>query len=161
MKKIVCLLLALTGVTFGAAFKNEMHTEEYLYDFTVSGGSSASAIDLSAVSGYSPLPDGAIVTGVTMKVLTALTASANTSVSVGNSASASGYIPAVLYSNIGSSAVSNAYMQAGSLVWDDSNDCPKPYVANASNKRDFKITFNNDVTAGKILFWVQYYMPSL
>lgn len=156
---LVCLM---SNVTLGAGFKNQYGHQEYLWDFAVSGGSSAAAIDLSAISGKANLPSGAIVTNVSWSVLTALTSSANASVTVGNSATADCYVPATLYSAFGGSdQVSGAQLVAASCLWDNTNDVAKLYKADSATKLDFKIAFNTDVTAGKILFWVDYYVPSL
>jgi len=50
---------------------------------------------------------------------------------------------------------------AGALVWDNSNDCQLwPYVSTAAlGTMYFKINVA-DLTAGKIRFWVSYYMPN-
>jgi len=74
-------------------FRNELNTQEYLYDFADDGGT-VGAIDLSAKSGFSPLPSGAIITGVHMKVITAVTGTSST-VACGNTTDPDGYYVAI------------------------------------------------------------------
>ncbi len=161
MKFVLGLLLVLNVTGFSAVSRNEKHVQEYVWDYTVSGGSSAAAIELSAISGKDDLPTGAIVEKVSWKVVTALSSSTNASVTVGNGDDSDGYMVAAAYATLGSNVVSNTYQSGGALLWDDTNDAPKALYIDDATTGNLKIAFNTDVTAGKILFFVEYFMPSL
>lgn len=142
-------------------FRNDgLHIQEYIYDFDVDGGSSAAAIDLSAKSGYAPLPSGAIVSKVSLKVITAVVGSSST-VACGNTTDPNGYMEAIAEATLVDEYVTGSGAQAGALLWDDTNDHDIPFLVNSDNDAVFSMTIGTaDLTAGKIVFWVEYYMPS-
>lgn len=140
--------------------RNMKHTQEYLYDFSVDGGAQG-VIDLSAKAGYAPLPQGAIVENVSLKVITAVVGSSST-VAVGVTTNADGFMEAIAEGTLVDEYVTSIGVQAGALMWDDTNDHKIPFLVNSADDADFQITIaTGDLTAGKILFWVDYYMPTL
>lgn len=131
------------------------HIQSYVYDFAVDGGT-AGAIKLSDKEGYSPLPDNAIITNVIALVETAVVGTSST-VAVGNTTDADGYMQAIAEATLVADYVTMAGVQAGDLLWDDSNDHLIPFLCNSANDRDFSITIGTaDLTAGKIHFAVEY-----
>lgn len=157
--KILVLLTLLAGIALGGS-RNSKHTQEYVWDYSVSGGSSAAAINLADVSGKADLPNGAIVEKVSFKVVTALTSAGSADMTAGPSGDADGYIREINHANLGDNTLSSSEMSTGAKLWDDTNDNSIPYLVDAANERDFTISFSDDVTAGKIVFWVEYYYPS-
>lgn len=134
--------------------------QEYIYDFAVDGGNTG-AIDLSAKAGYDPLPQGAIVTDVHLKVITAVTGTSST-VAVGNTTDPDGYMVAIAEGTLVDEAVIRVGEQAGALMWDDTNDHMISFLVNSANDAVFSITIGTaNLTAGKILFFVEYYLPSI
>jgi len=141
------------------SFRREHHTHEYIYDFATDGGT-AGAISLSSKAGSKVLPQGAIVTKVGMKVLTAVVGTTST-VAVGNTTDPDGYIAAIAEATLVNDYVTLSGSQAGALLWDDTNDAELAFLVNSANDADVSITIGtNDLTAGKLLIWVDYYMPS-
>lgn len=141
--------------------RNQKHLQEYLYDFAVDGGTDDTFIDLSAKAGYAPLPSGAIVTNVGLKVLEAVVGTSSTII-VGNTTDPNGYMEAIAEGTLIDEYVTMAGAQAGALLWDDTNDHLIPFLVNSDNDADFGITIGTaDLSAGKVLFWVEYYMPTL
>lgn len=140
-------------------FRNRNHTQEYIYDFADDGGL-VSTIDLSAKDNHSPLPQGAIVVNVSLKVITAVVGSTS-SVAVGNTTDPNGYIEALAEATLIDEFVSGAGVQPGALLWDDTNDHIIPFLVNSTNDAVFSIDITgNALTAGRVLYWVDYYMPS-
>lgn len=142
-------------------FKNDgMHVQEYIYDFDVDGGATG-ALDLSAKDGSSPLPQGAIVHRVSLSVLTAIVGSTST-VAVGNTTDPDGFMVAIAEATLVDEFISSTGVQAGALLWDDTNDHNIPFLVNSDDDADFSITIGgNNLTAGKLLLYVEYYLPSL
>jgi hypothetical protein len=140
------------------AFEGEKHVEEYVYDFSVSGGA-ASAITLSDVSGKEPIPVGAIITDIHMYVETAMTSGGSATIAVGNGDDADGYLAATAFDTWSANDVVRVGEYAGALVWDDTNDHKLDvYVADA-NDGAFKLTIATAaLTAGKLRFYVEYIM---
>jgi len=139
---------------------NKKQLQEYLYDFAVDGGGSASNIVLSDKAGSAPLPVGAIVTGVTAHCLTNIAGSSST-LEWGNS-DTDGYSgTAIAEATFTENYVMDHATVGGALLWDDSNDHMIPYrVADAATGA-FNFLINvADLTAGKIRFFVEYIMPS-
>lgn len=142
-------------------FRNQHNSQEYLYDFAVDGGVKDVAIDLSAKAGYDPLPQGAIVYNVSLKVITAVVGTSSTLI-VGNTTDPNGYMEAIAEATLADEYVTGVGAQAGALIWDDTNDHVIPFLVNSANDADFSVTIGTaNLTAGKVLFWVDYYMPSL
>lgn len=140
---------------------SNVHVQEYVYDFSVSGGTNGSAIALDGLTNKEPIPVGAIIKDVNVWVETALTSGAAATISLGNGDSATGYLSAVAYTSFSANAVLGASGQASSLLWDDSNHNIEPfYVADADDGSiDFLIN-DADLTAGKLTVLVEYYFPS-
>lgn len=144
-------------------FKNDgRQVQEYLYDFSVDGGVKDANIDLSAKAGYDPIPIGAVITGVTAKVLTAVTGSSST-VSWGHSANADGYSgTTIAEATLVAGYIENGWKTGNSDLWDDSNDVQKyPYVSTSALGSFVVLISTANLTAGKIIFMVDYLMPSL
>jgi len=143
------------------SFRNDgMHVQEYVYDFAVDGGTDDTKIDLSAKAGYSPLPSGAVVKQVSLKVITAVVGSSST-VIVGNTTDPNGFMEAIAEATLIDEYVTMGGAQAGALIWDDTNDHQVPFLVNSDNDGDFQMLIGTaDLTAGKIVFWVDYYLPS-
>ena len=141
-------------------FRNDgLHVQEYVYDFAVDGGATG-AIDLSAKAGYAPMPSGAVISKVSLKVITAVSGTSST-VAVGNTTDPDGYMAAIAEATLVDEYVSSTGVQAGALLWDDTNDHDIPFLVNSDNDAVFSITVGTaDLTADKIVFWVEYYMPS-
>lgn len=141
-------------------FRNAgVQVQEYLYDFAEDGGATG-AIALSSKAGYNPLPQGAIVLNVHLKVITAVTGTSST-VAVGNTTDADGYMEAIAEATLVDEFVSSAGVQPGALLWDDTNDHLIPFLVNSANDAVFSITVGTaNLTAGKLLFMVEYLMPS-
>jgi len=144
------------------SFSNDgVHVQEYLYDFAVDGGSTAAAINLSDKAGYDQLPDGAIVKGVTALVLTSLSGSSST-FSWGDETDVDGYSgSAIAEATLVAGYVANGEDNGAVLLWDDTNDHRLYPYANTAAKRGFTVTIGTaDLTAGKVVFMVEYYLPS-
>lgn len=142
------------------AFRNEMHVQEYIYDFAVDGGATG-AIDLSAKGNYDVLPQGAIIENVSMKIVTACTSGGSATVSLGNTTDADGYQSLHAVATLTDDAVYRVGEVAGALMWDDTNDHMLSFPVNSANDAVFSLTIATAaLTAGKIVCWVNYYMPS-
>ena len=143
------------------AIGNKKVIQEYLYDFSVDGGANGSAIELSAKDNAADLPIGAIVTGVTAHVLTAVTSDGEATVEWGNN-DTDGYSGTA----IGKATLVEDYVMdhatvGGALLWDDANDHMIPYRISSAATGAFNVLINvADLTAGKIRFFVEYIMPS-
>lgn len=138
---------------------NSMHMQKYVYDFAVDGGAQG-AIDLSAKDGASPLPDNAIVESVVAFVETAVEGTSST-LSWGNTTDPDGYSgTAIAEATLVADYVANGYDNAAALLWDDTNDHMIHFLANDANDKDFSVTIGTaDLTAGKVHFFVKYYLP--
>lgn len=134
---------------------------EYVYDFAVDGGA-IGAISLSSKNGKSPLPQNAIVTGVTARVITAVVGSSST-VIWGNTTDADGYSGATIAeATLVADYVANSQDNASPLLWDDSNDHEIHFLVNSANDADFLMTIaTGDLTAGKIAFYVEFFLHSV
>lgn len=142
------------------SFRNDgLNVQEYIYDFAIDGGL-VSTIDLSAKAGYSPMPSGAVISKVSLKVITAVVGSSST-VACGNTTDPNGYMEAIAEATLVDEYVTGTGAQAGALLWDDTNDHPIPFLVNSDNDGVFSIDIaTGALTAGKVVFWVEYYMPS-
>ena len=143
------------------AFKNDgIQVQEYVYDFAVDGGATG-AISLSGKANYDSLPDNAIVKNVYMRVITAVVGTSST-VAVGNTTDPNGYFEAIAEATLVADYVHAGGVGAGALIWDDTNDHLVPFLCNSANDRDFSITIATaDLTAGKLVFMVEYHLDSL
>lgn len=142
-------------------FRNDgIHVQEYLYDFDVDGGTDDTKIDLSAKAGVAPLPQGAIVLNVHLKVIDAVVGTSSTII-VGNTTDPDGFYQAIGEATLVDEFVTSGGVQAGVLIWDDTNDHLIPFLVNSDDDADFQILIGTaDLTAGKMLFMVEYLMPS-
>jgi hypothetical protein len=167
MKTMFTLLALVAGLmtalpAHASGFKNAgVHVQQYLYDYAVDGGVYTSAFTLSSKAGYAPLPIGAIVKKVTAKVITAVSGSSST-VKWGNATTADAYAPAIAEATLVADYVTDEAKAKGTALWDDTNDNNLPYLIDTANKAKFVMTVGTaSLTAGKILFLVEYYLPSL
>lgn len=143
-----------------ASIGNKRHTQEYVYDFDVDGGTFGTPIVLSAKAGSPVIPVGAVVMGVMAKVLTTL-AGASATLSWGNTDDPDGYsgVTAAV-GGFTADAVFNGDDNAAALLWDDTND-HKLYVnvADASAGAFEFLIDTASLTAGKMVFMVDFYLP--
>jgi hypothetical protein len=138
------------------------HVAEYVYDFSVDGGVKDSAIVLSSKNGKEVLPQNAIVTGVSYRVITAVEGTSST-VIFGNTTDADGYSGATIAeATLVADYVGNGWDNAAPLLWDDTNDHPIHFLVNSANDANFTLTIGTaDLTAGKIAFYVEYFLGSV
>jgi len=132
-------------------FKNELLSQEYVYDFSVDGGA-ISDIELSGKAGAQVLPVGAIVQNVHAWVETLCTSGGAATVSWGNGTGndVDGYSGTA--KAIGALAL-NAAFEGGA---DSGALCPS-YVSSGN----FSVSIAAaTLTAGKIVFRVSYYIPA-
>lgn len=134
---------------------------EFLYDFAVDGGATGE-IFLSSKAGYAPIPIGAIVTGCTYKVLTAVTGTSST-LAFGNDDDPDGYSgSAIAEATLVANYVGNGWDNGAALIWDDTNDHPIHFPVLNADDGEFSVTIGTaNLTAGKVIFLVSYLMPSL
>lgn len=174
--KTMFTLLALvaglmTAIPAHAEFKNQINYAKYVYDFSVDGGATGS-ISLSSKAGYRGLPASAIVTRVFARVVTACTSGGSATVEWGNTADTDGYSgTANAVAGLTADSVWNGSETAGgegALIWfrkatTPALATPKVYqVTSTANTKDFLVKINTAaLTAGKIIFYVEYFMPSL
>jgi len=143
---------------------NKEHIAEYVYDFSVDGGANGTAIDLHDKAGKSVIPVGAIITDVVAKVVTACTSDGSATVAWGNGDNADGYSGTTIA--VGS-LTDNSLWHKGvqgteALIWDNTNDAPKYVnVADAADGQLKLLISDADLTAGKIVFVIKYYLPTL
>jgi hypothetical protein len=144
-----------------SGIKNKRHTAEYVYDFAVDGGTKDANIVLSDKDGKAPIPIGAIVTGVTAKVLTAPLSAGAATVSWGNDDDEDGYSgTTIAKATLAINTVFNGWDNAAALLWDDTNDHPIHFPVLNADDGDFIVLISTaDLTAGKIVFFVDYYLP--
>jgi hypothetical protein len=140
--------------------KNKLLIQEYLYDFAVDGGAMGTKV-LSDKNGRAPLPVGAILKSVTAQVITACVG-ATATVEWGN-ADTDGYSgAAIAVASLTQNAVFNGWDNGAALLWDDTNDHPIfVYIDTAANGA-FNMKINTAaLTAGKIVFICEYYLPAI
>jgi hypothetical protein len=139
-----------------------VQVQEYLYDFAVDGGVKDANIVLSAKPGKKAIPVGAIIKGVTAKVLTAVSGSSST-VSWGISSNADAYSgTTIAEASLGAGVIVNGWRTANSTIWDDTNDVQIYLPVTDAASGSFVVLISTaNLTAGKILFLVEYYCPSL
>ena len=147
-------------------FSNDgVKVQEYVYEVAVDGGGTG-AKDLSAKANKAKLPVGAIVKAVHMKVVEQFTSGGSATLAWGNSADADGYSGvAKAVAALTDNAVFNGLEDAtnpAALLWHNTDDHPVPYAVVAANTQDFKVDVGTAaMTAGKAVFLVEYYLPSL
>ena len=145
-----------------ASFKNAgVHVQEYVYDFDVDGGATGEIV-LSDNDNKGAIPVGAVIKRVTALVKTAVAGTSST-LAWGNGDDADGYSgTAIAEASLTANAVFNGYDNGAALLWDDTNDHPiDVYVADANDGK-FSVTVGTaDLTAGKVVFMVEYYFPGV
>lgn len=147
----------------GLGFKNDgIQVTEYVYDFSVDGGTKDAAIVLSAKDGKEAVPVGAIVQRVTAKVLTAPLSAGAATVIWGNGDDADGYSGAtVAKATLAINTVHNGWDNGAVLLWDDTNDHQIYNPVLDADDGSFKLLIETaDLTAGKIVFFVEYLYPA-
>lgn len=144
------------------SFRNDgIQVQEYVYDFAVDGGA-VSTITLSSKSDSDPLPVGAMVSKVTMRVLTAFTSGGAATLDCGSGDDPDGYLTAIPVASLTANAMFNAYNEAGALLWDNTNDAPLDLYIDDATTGAVSITINTAaMTAGKAVFMVEYKMSTL
>lgn len=144
--------------------KNAGHrlVQEYIYDFSVDGGANGTAIPLETKAGYAPVPVGAVIMGVTARVVTAVVGTSST-VSWGHSANTDGYSgTTIAEASLTINSVHNGLKTANSDLWDDTNDVQVPWPVTTAALGTFHVLISTaDLTAGKIVFMVEYLYPSV
>lgn len=144
-------------------FKNDgVNVAEYVYDFAVSGGA-AGAINLHTLDNKAVIPAGAVIKGVCMKVVTAFTSGGSATLAWGNGDDADGYSgAAIAVASLTANSVFNGWDNGAALLWDDTNDhaiyLP---VIDAADGQMIVTIGTAAMTAGKAVFLVEYYMPSI
>jgi hypothetical protein len=143
-------------------FKNRgTYVEEYVYDFAVDGGVKDVAINLGAKAGKSVVPVGAIIKRVTAHVLTAPTSAGSATVAWGNGDDADGYSgTTIAIASLAINTVITGWDLGAALLWDDTNDHSIPVNVLNTADGEFEVLISTaNLTAGKILFLVEYYYP--
>lgn len=143
------------------AFANELHFQEYLYDFAVDGGAMGAKI-LSSKAGKASLPLGAIVLSVWSKVVTAFTSGGAATVEWGNSTDPDGYSgAAIAVASLVDNGVRNGQENDSALLFDTTGDFDKYYGVLVANDANMSLTVNTAaLTAGKLVLGVMYHMPT-
>jgi len=142
-------------------FKNELNYQEYVYDFDVDGGTKDAAIILSDKAGYAPLPVGAIVKSVVAYVEDAVLGTSSTLI-WGNDGDPDGYSGAtVAEGDLTANSLHNGWDNAAALLWDDTNDHQLQYYVDTAANGSFEVLIETaDLSAGKVIFMVEYYLPA-
>jgi len=134
------------------AFKNDgLLIQEYVYDFAVDGGATGQ-IELQAKVNKDPLPEGAVVSNVYAKVITACTSGGSATVSWGDGTDVDGYSgTAKAVAALTANAAFDGKGDSGALL---------PDVVGSAGKFTVDIAVAA-LTAGKIVFLVEYIYPSV
>lgn len=160
---LVLALILVCGVAWTAPAENDgVQVQEYVWDFAVDGGD-VGEIFLSSKSSYSPLPVGAIVKQVTAKVVTAVVSSGSGTLVWGNDDDPDGYSGSAIGSaSLTDNALFNGWDNGAVLLWDDSNDHAIPLNVADTDDGEFSVSIASSAfSAGKAIFLVEYYYPSL
>ncbi len=145
----------------GQFLNDGKQVQEYVYDFAVDGGL-VSEIFLSAKAGKQPIPVGSIITAVTAKVLTAIVGTSST-LAWGNDDDPDGYSgTAIAEATLVDNFLVNGWDLGAALLWDDTNDHQLYVTVLNADDGDFSVTIGTAaLTAGKVIFLVEYLAPSL
>lgn len=144
-----------------SSFKNAgVHVQEYVYDFADDGGAQGE-IFLSSKANKEPIPVGAIITRVTAQVLTTFTSGGSATLAWGNDDDPDGYSGAAqAVASLTANTVFNGYDNAAALLWDDTNDHVIYVPVVNEDDGEVSVTIGTaDMTAGKMVILVEYYMP--
>lgn len=138
-----------------------LQIQEFLYDFSVDGGA-VGAIVLSDNDNKASLPLNSIVKEVHYRVITAVVGTSST-LAWGNTTDADGYSgTAIAEASLTADAVGNGAGNGAALLWDDTNDHYIPFLVNSANDANFSVTIGTaNLTAGKVLFYVEYLLGSV
>ena len=139
------------------------HVQEYVYDFAVDGGTNASAISLHDKARAAVIPVGAIITDVTAKIVTACTSAGSATVAWGNGDDADGYSgTTIAVATLVDNFLVNGHDLDAALLWDGTNDHKLYVTVLTAADGQFKLLISTaDLTAGKIIFMVEYLLPTL
>ena len=162
-KMLIPLFLVVCVAVAAAPAENQgVQVQEYVYDFAVDGGATGEIV-LSNKSGYSAIPVGAIITKVTMKVVTAFTSGGSATLDWGNGDDADGYNgTTVAVAALVDNFIVTGWDSDAVLLWDSTNFDPIYVNVSTADDGEFNITIiTADMTAGKAIFLVEYYYPSL
>ena len=138
-----------------------LHIQEYVYDFDIDGGAQGEIV-LSDKDAKDPVPNGAVIKSVTAKVVTAFTSGGAGTLAWGNGDDADGYSGAALaLGSLTDNALFNGYDNDAALLWDTTDDHPLYVNVADSDDGKFSVTIGAaDMTAGKMVFLVEYLYPS-
>lgn len=144
--------------------KNRVLVQEYVYDFAVDGGAQGTIV-LSDKNGKAPLPVGAIVKDVTARVVTQCTSGGSATVAWGNGDDTDGYTThgsPIAVASLTANAMFNAAGLDSALLWDGTNDHMIPLYIDDATTGNFSFVIGTaDLTAGKIVFIVEYLYPAI
>lgn len=145
-----------------STISNKIHVQEYIYDFAVDGGD-VGTFNLHAKDNKAVIPVGAIIKGVTAKVVTAVTSDGAATMIWGNGDDADGYSgTSIGKATLVDNYINNGWSNDAVLLWDGTNDHPiYPNVSTAADGQFIVTVEAAALTAGKIVFLVEYYMPTV
>lgn len=138
-------------------FKNQVHEQEFVYDFAKHGGVVNTDIEISSANNR--LPVGAVILDCQIVVKTAVVGTSST-LGFGNATTNVGYIPATAEATLAANYVGSAAKNKGTLLFDDTNDNLIPYrVADADKSKVIARIGTANLTAGKVGVLVRYWVP--
>jgi hypothetical protein len=150
-------ILFLIPMIAYADFRKTESIREFIWDYSVSGGTSNTFIDVStAATGTTLLPTNAVVEQVNFKVVEPLVSSRNSSITIGNTTDPDGYLTAKAKTSFTDNAL---FVGDGDLIWDSTNKIRKLFLTDDTADRNIGLTVSagSSLTAGKILMEVKYY----
>lgn len=144
-----------------AALNDNVQVQEYVYDFADDGGAQGEII-LSNKASKNAIPVGAIIRAVMLKVVTAFTSGGSATLGWGNGDDADGYSgTAIAVASLLDNVLFNGWDNAAALLWDDTNDHQIQHNVSDANDGQVSVVITTaDMTAGKAILLVEYYMPS-
>lgn len=136
--------------------------QEFVYDVAVDGGALGEKA-LHAKANSAVIPVGAIIRQVVAHVVTACTSTGSATVVWGNGNDKDGYSGTLIaVATLADNYVNNAWENGSVLLWDNTDDHPIYINVLDAAAGQFIVTVATEVLAtGKIIFAVEYYMPSL
>jgi hypothetical protein len=145
-----------------SVIKNKLHVAEYIYDFSVDGGATGE-INLHEKAGKAVVPVGAVIKGVAYKVVDAITSAGAATVAFGNGDDKDGYSGAAIgKATLVANYVGNGGENDAALLYDTTDYYPKYVcVVNAADGQFILTVGTAALTAGKIVFMVEYFMPTI
>jgi hypothetical protein len=137
---------------------NGIVVQEYLYDFSVHGGTLNTDIEISNASNR--LPVGAILIDAHFDFEAAIVGSSST-FAVGNATTNVGYLPATAEATLVLDYIGSAAKNASTLLWDNSGDALIPYrIADADKSKVIVRIGTASLTAGKCRVFLWFLNPS-